>query len=78
MDRGRQLSNPGEPAVPSHGEPARCRADRAVLEADLRCIPQRHQGGLPTHTCLFRLEQVVAEEKTEAVRIERDVDLFNL
>ena len=78
VDRGRQLSNPGEPAVPSHGEPAHCRADRAVLEADLRCIPQRHQGGLPTHTCLFRLEQVVAEEKTEAVRIERDVDLFNL
>ena len=78
VDRGRQLSNPGEPAVPSHGEPAHCGADRAVLEADLRCIPQRHQGGLPTHTCLFRLEQVVAEEKTEAVRIERDVDLFNL
>ena len=78
LDRGRQLSNPGEPAVPSHGEPARCGADRAVLEADLRCLPQRHQGGLPTHTCLFRLKQVVAEEKTEAVRIERDVDLFNL
>ena len=78
LDRGRQLSNPGEPAVPSHGEPARCGADRAVLEADLRCLPQRHQGGLPTHTCLFRLEQVVAEEKTEAVCIERDVDLFNL
>ena len=78
VDRGRQLSNPGEPAVPSHGEPAHCRADRAVLEADLRCIPQRDKGGLPTHTCLFRLEQVVAEEKTEAVRIERDVDLFNL
>ena len=78
VDRGRQLSNPGEPAVPSHGEPAHCRADRAVLEADLRCIPQRHQGGLPTHTCLFRLEQAFAEEETEAVRIERDVDLFNL
>ena len=78
VDRGRQLSNPGEPAVPSHGEPARCGADRAVLEADLRCLPQRDQGGIPTHTCLFRLEQVVAEEKTEAVRIERDVDLFNL
>ena len=78
LDRGRQFSNPGEPAVPSHGEPARCGADRAVLEADLRCLPQRHQGGLPTHTCLFRLEQVVAEEKTEAVCIERDVDLFNL
>ena len=78
LDRGRQLSNPGEPAVPSHGEPARCGADRAVLEADLRCLPQRDQGGLPTHTCLFRLEQVVAEEKTEAVCIERDVDLFNL
>ena len=56
LDRGRQLSNPGEPAVPSHGEPARCGADRAVLEADLRCLPQRDQGGLPTHTCLFRLE----------------------
>ena len=78
LDRGRQLSNPGEPAVPSHGEPARCGADRAVLEADLRCLPQRHQGGLPTHTCLLRLKQVVAEEKTEAVCIERDVNLFNL